>query len=435
MALTEAEVIAQWRASVDLLEQTRVYADGTVAGTGGLLDVLNQLLEGEYTPAALANAANAYRAGLSGLVSPGRIMEFIGPLLFEYAGLLTDGSGYRDTSRIMRALYEHLANGSIRVESRAITYDTSATLGGANVGTGSFSRLTVDENGFNMEACHVETKRWRCRADVNSGTNEHAESWEHLGSAQSKDSLLRSTYGSGTSTRAFIRSRHAGAGSGGSLLRNSSFSTYDAAASPRFVGWDLDSGTEPTQDTTNFYRSHPGASVDGSMQLNGDCVLKQTLASMRISKLDPDRPYFYRVMVNKSVGSGSGGDIVIRLGSQAVTTSVASLGAGWNEILIPATSVCWFRNFNENPMDVEVEWNTRSSGTILVDDCILTPWDLVDGTYWNIRGSATPWMVDDTAEFTDTGGAPATGKIQWYLFVSGLGYLPSATPGVTFTDP
>lgn len=431
---TEAEVIAQWKAAVDLLENTRNYADGTVAPAAGLLDVLEQSLEGNYTPDALAGAGRRFRAGLSSLVSPARVQEFLTPLLFEYGGVI--GSGYRDTSRLMRALYEYMADGSVRVESRAITYDTSATAGAGNVGNGTMTRLTEDENGFNLEACHVETKLWRCRADQNSGTLEHAESWEHLGEDPSRDSLLRASYGSGVNARAFIRSRHAGAGAGGSLLRNSSFSTYDASGTPKFVGWTETSGSANIgQDTTNFYRSHPGASVDGSLQLSGDALIKQTLASMRVSRLDPDRPYFFRVMVNPTVGSASGGSLVIRMGSQSTTLAVASMSVGWQEVIIAADQNTWFRNFNEDPFDVEIEWTGSSSGSLLVDDAIFTPYDLVDGTYWLLRGGTTPWLLDDTLEFTDTGGAPSTGKIQWYLWMSGLGYLPSATPAVTFTDP
>ena len=64
--------------------------------------------------------------------------------------------------------------------------------------------------------------------------------------------------------------------------------------------------------------------------------------------------------------------------------------------------------------------------------------ELVDGTYWAIRGNAathTPWLVDDQLAITDTGGAPATAKIQYWLWRTGLGYLPSTTGTPTFSDP
>jgi hypothetical protein len=180
--------------------------------------------------------------------------------------------------------------------------------------------------------------------------------------------------------------------------------------------------------------------VHGSLKIasgGGTVTLKQPLTSMRVRRLDPTTPYFLRIMVNATAGSASGGNIVLRLGSKSITTSIASLSAGWNEIVLSTGQNCWFRQFNEEPMDVEIEWASSSSGYLLVDDAIFAPWDLIDGTYWCLRQNAaspTAWRVDDTLEFTDTGGAPATGKIQWWLWVSGYGYLPSSG-SPTFTDP
>jgi hypothetical protein len=87
---------------------------------------------------------------------------------------------------------------------------------------------------------------------------------------------------------------------------------------------------------------------------------------------------------------------------------------------------------------VEIEWASASSGYLLIDDAIFAPLDQIDGTYWFLRATAsthTPWLVDDILSFTDTGGAPATGQIQWWLWVSGFGYLPSTTGTPSFTDP
>lgn len=400
-----------------------------------------QSLEGEYTPSSLAAFAASYRAGLSSLVSGGLALDLLAPILFEYAAqILTDGSGYTSVDEIMRALYEHFVNNSLTVESRAITYDTTATLGAGNVGNGSVVRLTEDENGFDMEACTVETKRFRCRADQNSGALKHAERFELLGSAASQDSLLVASHGSGESARTTLASLHAGTGNGGSLLRNSSFSTYSASASPKFDSWTEDAvGGGIAQDTTNYYRSHPGAAADGSLQMTGGggtITLSQSLANMRVNKLDPDKPYYLRVMLNADIGSALGGTVTLRLGSQSVSATIASLvGGGWDELLIPLDQNTWFRNFDEDSFTVEIEWSSSTSGTLLVDDMIFQELELIDGTYWAVLGGSTAWLVDDTLEFTDTGGAPATAKIQWWLWLSGLGYLPHTTGVPTFTEP
>ena len=439
---SEAEVQTQWQNAVAILESLRAWADGTLAGGGGLLDDLLQDLEGEYTPPGLTGAAQRFRAGVSQLLEQGRALEFLSPIVFEYGRLVDEGGGNTSLVGLMRALYEHFVANTLTVESRAITFDAAATLGAGNVGNGACERLTVDENNFPIEFVHVETKQLRCIADQNSGAQENAEVFEILGAAGGQDALLRHSFGSGVRSRRNLRSKHAGTGQGGSLLRNSSFDIYSASATPsKFAQWtETTGGANITQHTANFYRTNPGATVDGSLRINGGAgtvTLKQTLANMRISALDPEVPYFLRVMVNKTVGTAVGGTFTIRLGSVAVNTTIAAMGANWVEIMVPVGQNCWPRNFNEDPFDIEIEWSSSTSGYLLVDDVIFVQWDEVDATYWCIRGNAathTPWLLDDKLEFTDTGGAPATGKIQWWLFVAGLGYLPSsATPSLA--DP
>jgi len=444
---TEAEIQTQWRNAIGVIESFRNYVDGTLAGAGNKWDVLLQSLEGDYAPNDLASFVSGFRSTCNNLLTPGAAAAVVTPMLYEYARILSAsstgsfGGGYRNAAEIFVALYEYFHANSLTVKSRAITYDTTATLGAANIGNGAMSRLTVDQNAYNMEACHVEKKIFRCRSDANSGTDKWAEVFEVLGQAAAFDSILRASYGSGEAARTTVVSRHAGSGSGGSLLANSSWSDYSATASPKFTGWtESAGGASVSQDLANYYRTHPGASVHGSLKITGGAgtvTLKQPLTSMRVRRLDPTTPYFLRIMVNKSIGSALGGNVILRLGSKSVTTSIASLSAGWNEIILSTGQDCWFRRFNEEPMDVEIEWATSTSGYLLVDDAIFAPWDLIDGTYWCLRQNAstpTAWRVDDTLEFTDTGGAPATGKLQWWLWVSGYGYLPSSG-SPTFTDP
>jgi hypothetical protein len=438
---TEAEVQTQWRAVVDMLEDLRNHADGTIAGAGGQLDVLQQALEGQYTPVGLANAAQRFRGTLSTLIDGGRALEFLTPVLYEYARLINGGAS-SDPRVIMRALYEHFDANTLAVESRDITYDTSATAGSGNVGTAVVSRLTLDENGYRIENVTVETKRLRCVQDQNNGVREHAEVWEVLGAPASPDALQRPSFGSGSGARTLIRAKHAGSDAGGSWLNNSSFSDYSASASPKFSNWtESAGGASLTQDTTNYYRSHPGASVNGSLKITGGAgtvTVKQALSAMRSKALDPFVPMFFRVMVNKTIGTASGGDFIVRIGAVTVTTAISSLASGWTEVLIPLNSSCWLKDLNANPFDIEIEWASSTSGYLLVDDAIFVPFDFVDGTWWVVRqnvASPTSSLINDTLDFTDTGGAPATAKIQYWLWIAGLGYLPSTTGTPSFTEP
>jgi hypothetical protein len=439
---SEAELEVMLQNVVDILETARAFFDDTVAPAGGLLDTAEQSAEGEFAASGIPNAADRFRSFLSSAAAPSTALDFLRPILFEYGRIITDGSGYTDLGRLSVALYEHFVTSSKTVQSRAIIYDTSVTTGhlpsGAVVGSGTLSRLTVDENGFDLEACTVETKRWRCRNDQSSGTQKHAEAFEVLGDAASPDNLLRAATGSGSSANPTIISGNAGGGLGGSILNNSSFSAFASGSTPKFTSWIEESGgTNISQDTTNTFRGSPGTTDDASMKITGDGTLvtvTQSVEDMRLSALDPDTPYFFRVMVNPTIGSALGGSFTIRLGSQSVTTLISSLIGGWEEILIPADQNTWFNNFNVDNLTAEIEWSSSTSGFLLVDDAILKPYDLIDGTYWCLRGGATPWKVDDTLEVEDTGGLPSAAKIQWWYTQAGLGYLPSSgTP--TLADP
>jgi hypothetical protein len=451
---TEAEIQTQWKAAVNVLETMRAHVDTTHAAASGLWDVLEQSLEGTYTPAELSSFLNTFRAGCSSLVSPQMAQRALRPIVNEYAAAIDAaavgadvtkgfGTGNRSLSELFRAMYDWFEAKSYTVKSRAITYDTTATAGSGNVGNGTIGRLTVDENGYNLEACTVEKKTFKCVADQNSGVVETSEVFEVIGEASSPDSLLRASYGSGASANTTVVNRNAGSGSGGSLLTNSSFSEYNASASPKFTGW-VESAVPASsidQDTTNYYRTHPGAQTNASLEITGGLgtvTLKQPLSLMRTRRLDPDTPYQFRVMINADVGSASGGSVTIRCGSNSATVDIADiLTAGWYELVLAFDENLWFRSFNESTLDVEIEWSSSTSGTLLVDDAIFSEMQLIDGTYWWIRSAdASPvsWIVDDVLVYTDTGGAPATGKLQWWLWVAGFGYLPSSgTP--TIADP
>lgn len=447
MALTEAEIQAQWKAAIDILETIRSSMDTSIFPTGGKVDTLMQALEGQYLPTDLPRFVQAIRQNASAILSPTVANAALAPILYEYAAILGAdaslgfGSAYRQPADIFRALYDWFDENSLTVETRAITYDTTPTAGGTNVGNGTLSRLTVDAGGYALEACHIEKKQFRCRSDQNTGADKHAEVFEVAGIAAPPDSLLRGSYGSGDQARTAIVSRHAGSGNGGSLLNNSSFSTYSASASPKFSAWtETAGGSQISQDTTNYYRSFPNATVDGSLKItggSGTVTVTQTLANSRVRKIDPNTPYFLRVMLNKTIGTASGGTVTITMGGTSKAIAIASLGSGWQELVVDFDSSCWPRSFNAADFAVTISWASSTSGYLLVDDVIFCPWDLIDGTYWNIRGNATshtPWLLDDILTVTDTGGAPGTGKIQYWLFVSGYGYLPSSgTP--TFADP
>jgi len=451
---TEAEIQTQWKNLVNILEKTRVYADDSLANAGGYIDVLYQSFEGEYIPVDGAAFATRVRALLSSAVNQSQAIAALEPVLFEYASILAAsgtmgfGSGGQSIGEVFAALYQWLHDNTDSVATRAITY-TAVSANGANVGNAVVSRLTEDRLGYDLEACHVEKKMLRCLIDQNSGAQKWAESFEIAGEASSFDGLRVGATGSGAASRPILRAKHAGSGAGGSLLNNSSFSDFTASVSSgaQFNNWVETLGgaaatTDITQDTTNYYRSHPNAGTNASMKISmnsaSDAVLvKQSISSMRIARLDPNTPYFLRVMWNRAVGSGTAGTVALKLGKNTVVSVAVGAQTGWQELVIPFDKTCWLEEFGEDSLDIEIGWNNGTAGFILFDDAIFCPWDLVDGTYWLVHqnnGTPVANLAGDEYYAVDTGGAPGTGILQYWSWVSGLGYLPSSgTP--TITDP
>ena len=455
-APSEAEIQTQWKNTVNILEKTRAYADNDLADPGGYLDVLVQSFEGDYIPVDGAAFVSRIRSLLSSAVGRTQAVSAIEPVLYEYASILAAsstlgyGSGYQSSADLFAALYQWFVDGSYTVVTRAITYTAVSAVAGGT-GNAGISRLTVDRYGFNLEACHVEKKMFKCISDQNSGSQKWAERFQAVGSAASFDGLRIGATGSGEASRTTITAKHAGSGNGGSLLNNSSFSDFTASATSgaQFTNWDETrvgaATTAITQDTTNYYRSHPNANTNASMKLalanaGHSITVKQTLTNMRASRLDPNTPYFLRVMVNKTVGSGVGGNVTIKLGGNAtVSTAVSGLGANWQQLVIPFDKTCWLEEFGQEGFDIEIAWAGGTSGYMLFDDVMFCPWDLIDGTYWLVhQAHATPLanLVDDEYKAVDSGGAPGTGIMQYWCWISGFGYLPSTGGGSpTIADP
>lgn len=454
---SEAETIAVWKAAVDLLEVLRVHADDTQAVGAGKLDTLEQALVGTYIPAPVAVAAANFRAGLSDLMDATTIRGFLDPVIREW-GLVIDadttdtyGGAYEATDAILEAMYEFfIAQGTpTTIETRAITYDTSFTYGAINgslVGAGKLKRCTVDENAYNLENCTIQKHHFRCRQDANTGIQAEAEVFEHVGSSARKDNLRAADHGSGPDG---IKIISLNAGGDSSLLSNSSFELFTSGNNPKFDLWDESFSVMTTSGvatSTTVYRSFPSESTAQSCKLTvtggstNRITLKQTVANMRTNQLDDKQPYYCRVMV-KDGGSAAGGTITLKLGKVTPTgtasLAISSLHAtNWVELFVPLDKDAWLKNFNEDPLDVEIEWVGGTAGTVLWDDMILAPMTLIDGTYWVIsqdQPTPTRWLVDDTIELEDT-GTLGNGKLQYYIYRGYGRYLPSAG-SPTISDP
>lgn len=435
---TRSEIEASLIDLLDIVETVRAEIDTNVVS---LYDHAQQALEGDHLVPRGATAIQAMRARHSACVD-GDIHRLLWEAVLHEYGKFIDSPGTgRDLARVRRDVYDYMHANSLTVKSRNITYATGSA-GGSNVGNGSISRCTTDENGYKLEGCRVETKKLKCVASQVTGAQKHAEQFDLYGENSSIDWLDWVNHGSGR--RRTIFSHHAGAGDGGSLLRNCAFQDYLAGGSTTtmFPGWTLGDTADFDVDASIVYRGIPGSSenVTGGVTVrslkfadNGTCSQKLADAGVDVDRYTP---YFLRVMLRRQ--SSCDGTFTLRLGSKTATQDVSSLtNDTWTEVLIAVGQNNWPSQWEEDNADISLELASRTTGTLLAGDVLFAPFDYFDGTYWFIRGGSTAWLLDDTYSFADTGGAEADGIIQYSYGVRAFpgAYFPSTTGTETWADP
>lgn len=334
-----------------------------------------------------------------------------------------------DPQLITRRLYQYMHDNTLRVLSRSFSFG-SVALGGSNVGDGTINRLTKDENNYDIENTWAQVVSLRCIRDRNSGAVKHEEVFEIRGGEANVDNIVIAGSGN-VSTVQCLSAR-----TSLSYFQNPSFSLMNGAGSTKFDGWTI-TGTAAdfTQDGTNYYRDFFGDSTPYSLKIASAGSIAQAF-TVNNSQFDPTTPYFIQVALNKSVGSGSGGSIILTFGDQTATIALASMSAGWNLLKIGLSDDNWFKLFMGTAPTLKVEWDSASSGYILVDDIVIGPMQNFDGLWYAPVGGAVPFIVFDTATFTDTEDL-TKGKIQRAFFdYEGL-YLPAtaSTTSVTWSDP
>lgn len=418
MALTKAKVQQQIANLLGTFEDLRAAYDGDLLTN---LDTATQALEGQLAPGAIA-AIQGARASASDSISRARVRQGLIPLLTEY-GRLCDLPEAANLDMLVERVIEDLRVAPTLVTSRGFSRG-SASAGGSNVGNGTISRLTVDEAGYALENSWPETKTARCVSDQNTGAFKHAEVFEFRGVEGPLDFIGFPSAGSGEGGKVLITGKHAGSGVGGSLLTNSSFDSYNTGASQPIVGWTIDTSANATYGSTSAsaYRGNPSSSVDGYLTLTGNVLITQAIN--RRFTLNPRVPYRARLMVHRG-GTGADGNIILRMGSETKTVDLTTLAANaWAEVAMPLDKELYPKGFNEDGLTIEIEWASRTTGSLKIDDCIFAPMDFCDGTWWWLCGGSTPFLRDDVFTIADTGGAAGTGVINYWLWRAGFRTFP-----------
>lgn len=436
--MSEASAISQLQAA------TKVFYDlYNAAAPAFLADqaAFVSVMDGNYVPemnAGLLAARSALNAALEAAgSSSGGDGGFVAPILRSWADSLggADVSPSDDVRVIARRIYDRLVSSSQTIQSRQITYDTPA---GSNVGTGTVKRLTVDENGFPLEAVYLDEESAQVTQDAASGTNPGQELWTFRGTRANRDKL--EVLGSGASK--VIAAQNAS----DSYVGNPSFAIYDDATTPTTIdAWTPGSSIANFAiDTSNWYAGFDddGDQTHQSVIFKANDKLVQTLDGLQ-QKFSPSQPVYAQIAYNRSI-AGADGTLTFRLGGVSVTANLGAAPAGWNVLAIPIGVDSWLKAFDENDFTVEIEVSGGTVFGLRVDDVRVVPMNFWNGTWWSMisagltqagysAGVRADWLVGDVFTWQDVLSS-TEGKIQFLLFLLGLGSWPSdATP--TIPDP
>lgn len=405
------------------------------AATVDFLDLLtsyNTAL-GALNPAFVSNAAaggDQIRAGIAGAIDS--VGSALAPLLRKLA--IAVDFAETDPQLILRHYYLYMVANTKRITSRSFTFG-SVSAGGSNNGAATCYRLTRDENNFNIENTWAQVVSLLCVQDQNSGAAKYQETFQISGGEKNIDNIIVAGSGNIGTIQAISAANSL------AYIQNPSFSLANGTAlsTSYFDGWTATSGAALTQDTVNYYRAFNGDTTPASAKFSASDKISQAF-SLNNSQFNPNVPMFLHIAINKSIGSAVGGAVTLTFGDQSTAVSVAALAANWNILYLPLDMRCWYKNFTATTPVISIEWDSRSSGYLLIDDVTLAPMTNFDGLWYAITSNGSsqnpaPSLVNDTYTFTDTENK-AVGKIQRTLWRTMGLYLPAAvSSGITWSDP
>jgi hypothetical protein len=438
-ALSYANAWALIKTVVKILDETEKYARSNTPNFDTLHDSIIAANLGDYQSAVIGGA-EALRARLGACLEPDIVRAAIsGPLAEMAAAINAPERGPPETILFRLKEYMIALGTDDTVNAREWTRG-AASAGGSNVGNGTINRLNVDEDGYPLEASHAEAKTWECIQDQNQ-VDIHEEVFEVRGAKAEPDRLV--VIGSGIRQQIAAISHKATQ----AVLVNTSFSQFSGtqptagvestpAATTSVTGWVLTTAANARVSVDTVYRDLVGETRKYSLRFTGNNKIVQTLSEQRRARLSTGRPYYVQIAVYRE--SSADGTLTVRWGANTQTYDVSTFtNSAWKIVRLDLDKDLYYKNFKESGFTFEVELGSRTTGTIYIDDVIIAPMTLIDGTYFALVGGATPFLLRDTFTVTDSESA-TRGKIQYWLgFRSGYGFsLPAVLAAAeTITDP
>lgn len=433
---TQAELEAQLKAAIDLLEETRKFAKNNTPNWIGLEDAFVQTFEGDFTD-EMASGLSSLRSNLANLVSQGTLI--VSPVLRQWGKLI--GAPENDIGSILTRMFTFFVTNSITVKSRTFVFN-APTKDANNKGDGVVLRLSRSEDNFDLENQTADAKTLTCVEDANTGASRNNESFVAEGSFPGIDILDVEGAGSQAATSIGVLS------SVNSVLSNLGFDSFDGTASaPTAIGeWEtltltgsalaVSAGNMIFDSTNIFLPKITATSVPTSLSLKTSAELRQRVVEKGLS-IDESFPVTVSLPFNKTVGTASG-TLTVILGTASASILMSNASAGWNRLTLGPSRNNWFREFNVEDLALRVRW-ARTSGNLLIDDMVFSPMTQFDNGWYSLLAGQTPFLsssllLPDGDNFSWADTISTDSVIQRWMWLLYNFFLPhSLTPSIV--DP
>lgn len=421
---SRTEIINQLKYDIAILEELWKAA---ASGANCLLarqDTLTQNQEGDFASDCLS-AVKGIRASVNSALTQGR--SLCDPHIKSWGRYLK--SPEKDTKKLLARygpIWDDMIAESDTVESRAIAAPTDATTLGTD---GLIWTAAKDADDYNIENIQLGTTTFTITQDQNSGATKNNEQITYKGKTKEVDDIVIS--GSGIETQFNLQDNSLS-------LTNMGFES-DLTAST-IPGWTLSGGDISyfSTDTTDIYLPNEnGIVTKSSLKITppiGGCVLSITKPLVDEGPtFNNDAPYAAGVHFYGPTASGS--YIKTKLGSASGSCSLATSPANWGRchIVVSGTSTNWFKSFNQDDLEFNIEIVLASgSGPLYIDDSFIQQFTTLDGVPVCARPGRTPQIKDDSVSITRS--VTKLGVIQEWLWRLWDAYLPhSGAPSIA--DP
>ena len=297
-----------------------------------------------------------------------------------------------------------IANSKL-IQDRSVSYDTSANQAGT--GTPTVRRLTVDEDGYDLEAVWPTTTYIEA-IQVQPETNVGEETLRlylpsgmdlfspRIAGEENGDGKSRTYTLVNSDSEIQDHSFGLGVATAGSAPASSGRWTDNAGDFITSVTV-VDAGFRQSTEERRNYNANTSRPQTPCLNVADEIDIQQDLPSVSFTEAY-DAGYWV-----KRTGTITG-NVNLDVGDITVTQSIAGLSLNtWTFVGLPLTASNWGRNISGDDPKFRIYTDTLSisSGTLLIDTAVFRPMVWHNGTKWHIQPGATVIGEDFTDDYTD----------------------------------